>query len=161
MTETSIEWTVLCGRRLGVLKTAAHRLGLSFDEYRAHLDAGHRWCTACRLWHPIADFDRDSSRGLGLKSVCKNVARERNRITRHRRDPVKQKARLAVALAVRLGRLPRANSVPCTDCGRTWTTGDLRHEYDHFKGYAPEHHLAVEAVCTKCHRSRESVRGKH
>lgn len=38
--------------------------------------------------------------------------------------------------------------------------GERRHEYDHFKGYAAEHHLDVESVCTICHSKRDSERAR-
>jgi hypothetical protein len=68
-----------------------------------------------------------------------------------------KKARQTVNVAVRLGRLPRPNDLPCKDCGHIWTVGERRHEYDHYLGYAPEHWLDVQAVCTKCHAKRDSV----
>ncbi len=63
-------------------------------------------------------------------------------------------ARSAVNQKVRSGKLPPPNEVPCVDCGHSPGTADCRHEYDHTKGYAPEHHLDVESVCTDCHKKR-------
>ena len=57
-------------------------------------------------------------------------------------------ARAAVRWAVQLGRIPRASDLVCTDCG-----GPARH-YDHHLGYAKEHRLDVQPVCTKCHGIR-------
>lgn len=150
------------GSALGVEKVAAARVGLSLEGYRSRVAAGELWCTACKTWHLSTAFDLDASRGSGRKATCKLVARARNRAGRRwrrERDGIKQKARLAVAYAIRTGRLPRANNVPCADCGDVWSPGKLRHEYDHYLGYAPERHLAVQSVCTPCHRRREAARG--
>jgi len=52
----------------------------------------------------------------------------------------------------------------CAQCGRlcgwchAYATGERRHEYDHYLGYAPEHHEHVQAVCTTCHGAREVAR---
>lgn len=74
----------------------------------------------------------------------------------------KKQARATVTHAVNRGVLPHPNTLPCTDCQHTVTSdADRRHEYDHFQGYAPEHHMSVEAVCTRCHKRRGYVRGEH
>lgn len=72
------------------------------------------------------------------------------------RDGDAPQARASVALAVRNGRLPPPNSLPCADCGHIWHPGERRHEYDHHLGYAAEHHLHVQAVCTLCHHRRDN-----
>lgn len=59
------------GSTLGVLKTAATRVGMSLEEYQQRQAAGEKWCTACKDWRPIADFHKDASRGDGLKASCK------------------------------------------------------------------------------------------
>ena len=76
------------------------------------------------------------------------------------RDGDKIQARATVALAVKNGVLPRANSVPCVDCGHVWIPGATRHEYDHARGYGADHHLDVEAVCAGCHAQRDSKKAK-
>lgn len=153
-----IDWDALEGRQLGAFKAAATRIGLAFDEYRDRLDNGQRWCTACKQWDLESAFDSDASRrGIGLKATCKNVMRVRAR-GRFRPFLGKERARSCVNVAVRYGRLPRANSLPCTDCRHVWRAGELRHEYDHYKGYEAENWLAVQAVCTPCHRLREAKR---
>ncbi len=60
----------------------------------------------------------------------------------------RRRARSAVGLAVASGRLPRANTQPCTDCK------GVASEYDHYLGYEREHWLSVEPVCRLCHRHR-------
>jgi hypothetical protein len=74
------------------------------------------------------------------------------------RDGDKVQARRAVNVEVRTGRRPHPNSLPCVDCGHTHAPNERRHEYDHHLGYAAEHHLHVEAVCTTCHAARDNAR---
>jgi hypothetical protein len=70
------------------------------------------------------------------------------------RDGDRKQARQRINVEVRTGRRPHPNSLPCADCGHVWSEGEQRHEYDHHKGYAPEHHLEVEPVCVDCHAKR-------
>ena len=74
------------------------------------------------------------------------------------RDDDRDQARQRINVLVRTGRLPHPNTLPCKDCGHLWTTGERRHEYDHHKGYAAQHHYDVEPVCTTCHAARDSAR---
>ena len=72
----------------------------------------------------------------------------------------KKLARQKLNIEVRAGRIAHPNSLPCADCGHVWNTGDPRHEYDHYKGYAPKHHLIVEPVCSLCHKQRDSQKAR-
>ena len=148
---STIEWT---GRTLGAMKTAAKRIGIDLAGYASRLARGERWCTGCKAWHHASRFSLDRSRGLGLSAQCLLAKRR----PRTKRRPERETARYEVNLAVRYGRLPRANDVPCTDCAHTWKSGERRHEYDHHLGYEPEHRLHVQAVCTLCHADREKRR---
>lgn len=76
------------------------------------------------------------------------------------RDGDRKQARQRINVEVREGRRPHPNTLPCLDCGHVWSKGERRHEYDHHKGYTAEHHLDVEAVCTKCHAERDSAKAK-
>ena len=143
------------GSALGVEKIAAHRVGLSLDAYRAKVVAGLKWCSPCRDWHQRTEFVRDRSRGDGLSARC---LKSNHGSARSPRNQLHDKARHAVMAAVRYGRLPRPNTLPCADCGHVWNVGERRHEYDHHLGYAPEHKLAVHVVCTTCHADREKAR---
>ena len=71
-------------------------------------------------------------------------------------DDDRVQARQRVNVEVRTGRRPHPNTLPCSDCGHVWKTGERRHEYDHHLGYAAKHHLDVQAVCTTCHATRDS-----
>jgi hypothetical protein len=86
------------------------------------------------------------------------IGRARRRPFMAPRDPNKLLARSRVNVEVRFGRRPHPNKLPCTDCGHIWSKGERRHEYDHHKGYAAEHHFDVEPVCTICHAARDGVR---
>jgi hypothetical protein len=74
------------------------------------------------------------------------------------RDDDRAQARQRVNVEVRSGRRDHPNTLPCTDCGHQWRTGERRHEYDHHLGYAAANHLDVEPVCTTCHHNREGQR---
>lgn len=76
------------------------------------------------------------------------------------RDDDKEQARQRINVEVRTGRRPHPNALPCEDCGHVHVPGERRHEYDHYLGYAAEHHLDVQSVCTLCHAKRDSARAK-
>lgn len=159
------------GSALGALKAAATRIGVTVDEYRAHIASGRKWCTGCKNWHPVTAFLRDPGRTDGLAARCQEY---RNRKARQdykprprpsagrrfvsARDGDEKQARRRVNHLVDVGLLAPPNSLPCADCGHVWTPGEKRHEYDHHLGYAPEHHEHVEPVCTSCHASRTHSR---
>lgn len=76
------------------------------------------------------------------------------------RDGDKRQARQRTNVEVKTGYRPHPNDLACTDCGHVYVPGGRRHEYDHHKGYAAEHHLSVEPVCTLCHAKRDGARAK-
>jgi hypothetical protein len=61
---------------------------------------------------------------------------------------MKAVARQAVKDAVKSGRLPRAHSQRCVDCG------GVAREYHHHAGYEIENALRVVAICRSCHSLR-------
>lgn len=69
-------------------------------------------------------------------------------------DLKKRLARGRLNEAVRDGKLPRARTLACVDCG------EPAREYDHLHGYDDEHALDVEAVCRPCHVKRGVARGE-
>lgn len=156
------------------MKTAAARVGIMVTEYERRVAAGLKWCGNCQAWHERDAFARDASRGDGLAAYCRESVSRRYRATyvpkgppeRYgpvplpARDGDKRQARKRVNVLVRTGRLPRPNDLPCVDCGHVWAPGERRHEYDHYLGYAAEHHLSVQAVCSACHHRRAEVRGE-
>ena len=145
----------MSGTLIGAVKVAAARIGLPLEQYEARRAAGEKWCTGCKAWHPATHFPVDRSRGDGVRAKCLTAERGR---PRGPRDPAKERARRAVAYAVRKGTLPPPNSLPCTDCGHL--EPGRRHEYDHYKGYEPAQWLTVQPVCTLCHADREKERGR-
>lgn len=159
------------GSAEGVLKGAAARIGITVEEYRAHVAAGRKWCTGCKEWHASTAFRPDRSRTDGLTAGCRQYRNRKGRegykpsprppagrrFAKPRNDDRKQ-ARGRVNYLITAGLLPRPNNLPCTDCGHLWQPGRSRHEYDHHRGYAAEHHEHVEAVCTTCHHARETAR---
>ncbi len=71
------------------------------------------------------------------------------------KTPNKVLARQRINVQVRLGKRPHPNTLPCASCGHVWKEGERRHEYDHHKGYEPENHYEVQALCTKCHAKKD------
>lgn len=63
-----------------------------------------------------------------------------------------KRARGAVYVEVRAGRLLRPDRRSCADCGSAAS------EYDHYLGYDRFHWLDVEAVCKGCNATRENKR---
>lgn len=163
----------MAGTAAGALKRRAAAIGLTPEALLAREAAGERWCYRCEAFHPRADFGNDSTRADGRERSCRA---SRNRSARERytphpalrhgplpnppRDGDREQARQRVNVLVRTGRLPHPNALACTDCGHEWAEGERRHEYDHYLGYAAEHHLHVEPVCTTCHRRRCDDRGE-
>lgn len=70
----------------------------------------------------------------------------RQAVARIERD----KARGAVSLAIREGRLSAPTSQPCVTCGGASA------QYHHYLGYAPENWLDVKPYCRPCHRAEHS-----
>lgn len=161
----------MAGNAEGALKTAAKRTGLSPTEYLDRLNAGLRWCFRDQDWEPAANFGKDGSRSDGLDRSCRrsrNAAARRAYTPKPRpaagrrfvepRDGDALQARRRVNYLVEAGLLPAPSTLACVDCEHVWRPGERRHEYDHHKGYTPEHHEDVEPVCSTCHHSREKAR---
>lgn len=158
--------------REGALKTAAKKAGVTTAEYKRRMGDGRKWCTTCGRWHRSGAFGKDASRWDGLAAGCRSGrnAKKRRRYKKRpmprgrafvpARDGDAKQARGRVNHFVKVGLLPEPNSLPCHDCGHIWSPGGRRHEYDHFLGYAAEHHERVQAVCTTCHAIRDSTKKK-
>lgn len=159
------------GSAVGAIKVAAKKTGLSIEEYQAKLASGQLWCTKCKTFHGADDFGLDSTRSSGRAAQCLK-SRSTGRPTGvplgprinpatgrpgpapiPARDGDKKQARATINHLIKRGAIPNPNSKPCVDCGHSGD--DRRHEYDHYKGYAAEHHLDVQVVCTVCHAARE------
>ena len=61
------------------MQRAATRLGIPYDDYRAQVAAGNKWCSACQTWHPLSAFGRRWDRGDGRNYVCLESDRVRAR----------------------------------------------------------------------------------
>ncbi len=147
------------GSALGARKVAARRRGLTLDQYEARLASGLKWCTRGKHWRPGVQFMSDVSRGDGLSTDCA-ACKVRHNIVRRRQEPEKKSARNRVHNRIKKGRWKNASAYPCFDCGRVWKDGDRPHEYDHHRGYAPEHGIDVQPVCRACHVKRGVARGE-
>lgn len=163
--------------REGVVKVLARRIGVSPDEVERRRSVGEKWCWKCSGWKKLAEFGLDPSRKDGYSVYC--LLHRRVKIKAPRlvhinpltgrpgpapfapRDGDKKQARERVHTEVRNGRMPSASDLPCTDCGHVRKDGEIEHHYDHFKGYAIESHLNVQAVCSPCHMRRGFSRGEH
>ncbi|HLO46942.1 MAG TPA: hypothetical protein VK211_00730 [Kamptonema sp.] len=162
----------MANTKTGGQKSAAFKIGCTWQEYSQKRQSGFNWCSVCRTWMPLAFFNNDANSVDGKCNKCKSCSRA---IDRQRYKPVpldqqkprgfaphpprdgdKQQARNRVNREVRKGKLPRAQTVPCTDCGHIGS--DRLHEYDHYLGYAAINHLAVQCVCVPCHNKREQRR---
>lgn len=161
------------GNAAGSRKAAAHRLHLPLEDYLAHVRAGEKYCWRCRAWHARSEFGVERDRPDGLTPYC--LASKRVKVRRKpgppkgrlrgwrvpARDGDRKQARARVNYLVQVGRLAHPSSLPCVDCGHVWSFGEKRHEYDHHLGYAAEHQLDVEPVCTECHDHRTRSRGEN
>lgn len=171
-----MRYTSDMGSRLGTLAAAAVKAGLTLEEYQRRRDAGLKRCIKCHGWLPVGSFKIDRSRGDGRGARCRtcdytpvtdplpNVNPATGRpgpAPRPPRPGDKVQARQRINVEVRDGRRPHPNTLPCSDCGHAHKPGERRHEYDHHRGYAAEHHYDVEPVCTTCHMRRGIERGEH
>lgn len=158
--------------RTGVIKACAGKLGISAEEYTRLVDSGLKNCFRCKQWLNLESFKADKTRYDGknpsctpcrnayLRSTYEHIPKELRKpmgpAPAPGRDGDKLQARARVNQAVKWGRLPPANDIPCVDCGHIGSS--RRHEYDHHKGYIAKYQLDVESVCTLCHRQRERNR---
>lgn len=89
MAENSkIEWTdtfdpQAIGRQLGAYKSAAKRIGCSFEEWMAERAAGRRRCFRCKTWKSNELFSIDRSRKGGLTATCKECTSEASTASRY------------------------------------------------------------------------------
>ena len=149
------------GSKLGSLKTAAKRAGLTLLDYQQRRARGLKRCTACKRWKATSKYASDSTRSDKLNARCKTCFNAWNKgRPRGRADPAKQRARKRVWARVSRGTMPHPNTLPCTDCGRYRRPGGPRFEYDHPHGYVGDNAVRVEAVCKVCHGKRGTKRGE-
>lgn len=77
--ERGLTWTPKRSRAQQQLNIGATKLGLSADEYRQHVEAGERWCSGHRAWHPatLKVFAIDRNHSSGLAGNCRAWLAER------------------------------------------------------------------------------------
>jgi len=61
------------------LMSAATRIGLTVEEYAAHLEADERWCSFHRAWEAKASFYADASKATGVTADCRVGALQRSK----------------------------------------------------------------------------------
>lgn len=105
---------------------------------------------------PPKGFTRKIFAGVTITDAGRAALAASRGKPRSARDPIRERARKAVAYAIRKGRLTPPSDLKCVDCGHLGS--DRRHEYDHHRGYGLDVHLDVEPVCTLCHADRERGR---
>ena len=59
-------------------RRGATKLGIPFETYRGHVEAGEKWCTGCRGWHDRSAFGVCQSARDGLNQLCRAGVRARN-----------------------------------------------------------------------------------
>ena len=62
-------------------KRGATALGISLDEYVAHIQQGEKWCSLHQLWQPVEDFGNNRAARDGLSGSCRASWRDRIRTT--------------------------------------------------------------------------------
>lgn len=72
------------------------------------------------------------------------IAKKRN-IKEKNNSPQKVKCRALVNQRVRFGRIPKASSLNCSECG------DVAAHYHHYLGYEFKNRYDVLPVCINCH----------
>ena len=135
-------------RKIGAQKQSAKASGVSYEIYLANRKSGLKWCWKCKSWKLEIQFSKDHSRGDGLKSICRECGRVKQRVKRLgfvASEKQKQKARDAVRWAIKRGRLIKAIACPCFYCGKQ------AHQYHHYRGYGDSNLLDIRATCQKCH----------
>lgn len=141
--------TAATGRQLGVLKTAAKRLGLSLEEYLSRKDLGMKCCWQCHEWKPLSAFSLDIHRADQRKAkclACSRVAIRRKRRLGRPSVTVGNQASEAVRLAIQRGKLAPIETQNCQRCGYK------AEHYHHHIGYAKQHWLDVMPLCISCHQ---------
>lgn len=74
--------------KLGSEKTAAFKIGCTWQEYSQKQESGHKWCSACQMWAPLDFFNKDSGAIDGLNNKCRKCSRakDRDRLQRKKQE---------------------------------------------------------------------------
>lgn len=115
-------------------------------------------CYICKKQKPISQFYRDRSTPDGRQYRCKECDKAKSikwqresgynsEREKSKRQESQRKAKTAVKIAVKQGKLPNVKSISCVDCG------EQAQEYHHWS-YKEEHWLDVIPLCITCHKAR-------
>lgn len=113
-------------------------------------DGHHYYCADCQreisATYQVKIRERIRQGDISLE---KHIRQSSNIVTKEskQRYPERVKAQTAVMNAKAVGKLPRACSCTCADCGN-------QAQAYHHENYEPEHWLDVIPLCIKCHNKR-------
>ena len=113
-----------------------------------------RVCPVCGVLFEAFPWDVAKGRGRYCSHTCANRAIAKTRPRPAPRDGDKRQAQDRISKLTTAGLLPKARTLPCTDCGKP------ARDYDHYLGYGAAHHLDVQPVCSSCHLKRGYARGE-
>ena len=128
-----------------------------FHKNRCRKDGFCHRCKTCQKLYRKTEKSKTIQKRYGQSEkggICQKRYRctGKGRINRrtnlekyNARHPERQQARRVVNHAIRVGKLPRPDTLKCHYCPKK------AKEYHHHKGYEPEHWLDVLPVCRKCH----------
>ena len=131
---------------------------LSEFHKRNNRKGGHRYdCKVCNLKR-IKEY-LQTKKGKSIREIYRQSKENKTAQKRYKqskkgkaadkrfrtRHPEQSKARNAVMIAIRVGKLPRPNTQLCHYCPKP------AQQYHHHKGYEPEYWIDVVPVCIKCH----------
>ena len=68
--------------KLGAMKLAARKAGLTFEQFKSLVDSGQKRCTRCKAWKLVSEFGKDRTRGDGIDSSCFICRRVKVRVNR-------------------------------------------------------------------------------
>lgn len=115
---------------------------------RSHFAPNHRLCADCRAEkaeerrQQLVDWRRQHGASKQRQWRARNPDYDQRYYQANREKKI---AHATVTRAVRLGKLPRASTYTCVECGQP------AHEYHH-ESYERSRWLDVKPVCRLCHR---------
>ncbi|MEG4497006.1 hypothetical protein QUB05_07345 [Microcoleus sp. F10-C6] len=71
--------------KLGGVKIAAAKLGISAEQYQQNVKSGLKWCFSCQTWVQVRLFNQDASSRDGKDNRCRSC---RQSFDRQRYHPV-------------------------------------------------------------------------
>lgn len=115
-----------------------------WDRKYAHSETGRAKVREHHKRHRQTDLGQASQRRY--ESSPKGLAaKERYRQKLKRLKPEIVQAHSAIWSRIQAGKIPRASTLPCHNCGQPAV------EYHHHLGYSQEHWLSVIPLCKPCH----------